>query len=697
MRRARIGTTAWGLSIAWLAAGAVFGAVSAGCGDDEDGTSAGGDGGGATTTTSATAATTSGGDGGGGAGGGVGGGGGEGIGGFDGVPADCDPLVPTQCGFPFPSDFWLVDDASTPSGKRVAFGEQTLPAFGDDGPTPPALVADSDGFSTGQAPVTHLPGATIAGLPTQHDIETSLDVERSPTIVLDLATGELVPHFSELDMQEAEPEERALIVRPVVRLRDGARYVVAIRRVVDADGAAIPPTDAFRALRDDLATGDDRIEARRDRYEEIFAALEEAGVARDDLQIAWDYSTASTENNTAWLLHMRDVALEEVGDAGPAYVIDEVIDTPNENIARRIEGRFTVPLFLDSAEPGGALVLGDDGMPEVQDTAEYTFVVQVPNAATTGTPGAILQTGHGLLGSWDQGLSSYYAVIAEEGNFVHGAVDMIGMADEDQATAIQALTQDPMVFRPFFDRQLQGMTNQLVFMRMMKGAFAEDAAVDFGQGSAIDTTEAYYRGSSQGGIFGATYMALSTDVTRGVLDVPGAPYNLLLQRSVDFEPFANVMKVKYPSSRDRQIVLGLLQMLWDRVEPNGYLPFIRENPLPGTPAHEVLMHVAIGDHQVSPLGAHYMARTIGAPLVAPATRFLFGIEVEEPPFEGSALVEVDYGDLVDPLPDTNVPTESELDDPHGWPRAEPWQIEQSEIFLRTGTVTHQCEGPCDPG
>jgi hypothetical protein len=41
-----------------------------------------------------------------------------------GARAACDPLVPTQCGFPFPSDFWLVDDASArSSGQRVAFVE----------------------------------------------------------------------------------------------------------------------------------------------------------------------------------------------------------------------------------------------------------------------------------------------------------------------------------------------------------------------------------------------------------------------------------------------------------------------------------------------------------------------------------------------------------------------------------------------
>ncbi len=676
----------------WVAL--VAGGVTA-CGDDTSGAGGGGGSGSATTTTATVASsgtTTAGTTG----TGGEAAGGSEGIGGFGSIPPDCDPLVPTQCGYPFPSNHWLVDDGTTATGKRVAFGAETLPVHPDVGPIDPALVGDSDGFSTGQALLTHLPGATIAGLPTQFDIETSLDVGVSPTILLDVETGELVPHFSELDLHEDDSGDRSLMIRPVVRLRDGARYVVAIRRIIDEGGVEVPPSDAFRALRDEIATDDDRIEGRRALYQDIFAALGEAGVDREDLQIAWDFSTASRTNNTAWLLHMRDTALEEVGAAGPSYIIDEQIEAPAEGIARRLIGRFAVPLFLDSADPGGALVFDEDGMPEVQGTAEYTFVVQIPVAATTGTPGAILQTGHGLLGSWDQGLGGYYAVIASEGNFVHGAVDMVGMAEVDQITAVRALSDDPMIFRAFFDRQLQGMTNQLVFMRMLKGGFADDEAVDFGQGSAIDTTQAYYRGSSQGGIFGGTYMALSTDVTRGVLDVPGAPYNLLLDRSVDFSPFRTVLELSYPKSRDAQIVLGLVQMLWDRVEPNGYLPYIREDMLPGTPAHEVLLHVAIGDHQVHPLGAHYMARTIGAPLVAPATRDLFGLAEQTAPFEGSAMVEIDFGDAVDPVPDGNVPTESDREDPHGWPRSLPWQIEQSDVFLHTGEITHTCAGACDP-
>src|SRR5437870_1421430 len=40
---------------------------------------------------------------------------------------DCDPLVPTECGYPFPSNVYLVDDATTVTRKAVRFGKATLP------------------------------------------------------------------------------------------------------------------------------------------------------------------------------------------------------------------------------------------------------------------------------------------------------------------------------------------------------------------------------------------------------------------------------------------------------------------------------------------------------------------------------------------------------------------------------------------
>lgn len=40
--------------------------------------------------------------------------------------SDCDPLVPDQCLFPYPNDFYLRDDANTDTGKKVWYGLDTV-------------------------------------------------------------------------------------------------------------------------------------------------------------------------------------------------------------------------------------------------------------------------------------------------------------------------------------------------------------------------------------------------------------------------------------------------------------------------------------------------------------------------------------------------------------------------------------------
>src|SRR4029079_53462 len=101
-------------------------------------------------------------------------------------------------------------------------------------------------------------------------------------------------------------------------------------------------------------------------------------------------------------------------------------------------------------------------------------------------------------------------------------------------------------------------------------------------------------------------------------------------------------------------VIGLLQMIWDRTEPNGYVPYLASGDLPGkTPAHDVLLHVAIGDHQVTPLGAHIIARATGARNLLPVNRHVWGIEEDPGPFTGWGMVEFDFGNKESPK--TNTP------------------------------------------
>ena len=155
-------------------------------------------------------------------------------------------------------------------------------------------------------------------------------------------------------------------------------------------------------------------------------------------------------------------------------------------------------------------------------------------------------------------------------------------------------------------------------------------------------------------------------------------YSLLLTRSIDFDPFAQVLYPAYPDELIRPLLLSLIQTLWDRGEPDGYAWHMTTDPYPNTPAHTVLLHMAFGDHQVANVATEVEARTIGAKIRLPAVdpgrhtdvHPYYGIEpITQYPYRGSALVVWDIGPLrgdlgTPPPPITN--TAPRLGrDPHG--------------------------------
>jgi hypothetical protein len=271
-------------------------------------------------------------------------------------------------------------------------------------------------------------------------------------------------------------------------------------------------------------------------------------------------------------------------------------------------------------------------------------------------------------------------------NYAMFAVNLDGMAEDDEdwiggrvgLGKVDELTS-------MFDRMHQGTLNYLLAMRMMSRGMVKDPTY----GALLNGDERYYFGISQGGIFGGVYMALSTDVERGVLEVMGQPYNLLLYRSVDFEPFFVFLRLALHDARDQQLFLGITQMAWDRVEPNGYSKYIAKDTLPGTQPHRVLMRAALGDHQVSTWGAHMMARAVGAPHLDSGLRDVWGLTAQDGPIDGSAYIEYDFGLPHEPL--CNVPLEL-CEDPHGKLRKLEEARVQLDTFLTTGMAINPCTG-----
>ncbi|TDC89465.1 hypothetical protein [Actinomadura sp. 7K507] len=619
-----------------------------------------------------------------------------------GAGPGCDPIDPAACLLPFPNDWHTVRDSGTPTGRRVHLRTTLKNVAGL--PVRPHEWNRADGFSPGSMLLSRVPGLdlTRTGAAPVTDIGSSLR-DDAPIVIVDTETGERWPYWAELDAN-APDDRKALIVRPARNLREGHRYAVALRDLRDASGNRIEPNDAFaRILGPGLPPGDPLHGRQRDTRQ-VLAALDRHGVSRDGLYLAWDFTVASGQSLAGPMLHMRDEALRKLGDRSPSFFVTQVTDDVDDHIAREVKGIVWAPSYLDQygGLPGSALHRGRDGKPArlPGNSQAVPFQCEIPRSAFE-EPARPALYGHGLLGGEDEVGAGNVKAMAGEHGFVFCATKWIGMSEEDVPNVVTALA-DLTRFQTVADRTQQGLLNFIFLGRAMTRGFAGHKAFQDGSGaSLIDTrAELTFDGNSQGGIMGGALTAVSPDIRRAVLGVPAMNYSTLLNRSSDFPQYGQVLDLFYPDKLDQQIGIALIQMLWDRGEANGYAWHMTDDPLPGTPEHRVLMHVAFGDHQVAPVAAEVQARTIGARLHAPAVRPgrkpdkvpYWGIPTFGSSHEGSAMVVWDSGSPHPPL--TNTPP-SEGRDPHSDPRNDADARRQKAIFLKTGTVRDVCGGgPC---
>jgi hypothetical protein len=619
---------------------------------------------------------------------------------LDAAPAGCDPLDTRHCLLPFPSNAYRVDG-------RVALPADGMPVNSGGVAVDPAEWNRNDGFSPNTPILVHLPDVDPAILPPWTDLAASL-TDDSPVVVVDMGTGARVPLWAELDSKADDDADRLLAIHPAIALDEGATYAVGLRGLVDTAGDPIEPTDVFVAYRDRLTTDLPAIEDRRDEMESTFAALGAAGVERSDLVIAWDFTTATTDNLAGRMLHIRDDALAQLGDAAPAFTITSVTPgTPDSDIARQVVGTYTVPNYLTGdGGPGNRFTYGDgvtptgDELPVQNGTVEAPFVCNISVATIDGgEPAHLVQYGHGLLGSNMEVNAGNVRAFANEHNVVFCATKWAGMSEDDIGNAAATLAEFSN-FPTMADRLQQGVLNQIFLGRLMIHAdgLVSDSAFAFDDGSPlIDTAHLDYDGNSQGGIMGLMLTAVSPDIERSVLGVMGMNYSVLLERSVDFETYEAIMEPAYPNDLDRVLVIALAQMLWDRGEGAGYVQHVTDDPYPGTEAKDVLLHVAFGDWQVTELTAMIAARTMGVPIHRPVTADGRSGEVEpgfdlgsiEYPSDGSGLVIWDSGS--DPIPFENVPPSTSRDS-HEDPRADADVRVQKASFLFDDTLVDVCGG-----
>ena len=625
------------------------------------------------------------------------------------VADNCNPLGFDHCMAPWPSSAFEVADAASRTGYRLAIPEQTLLKNANGAWADPAPWNKADGFSATAPMVMHFPtGVDPAPLADPDHIDVSL-TPASPTILVDMTTGEKVAHFAEVDVPAADtPARQALYIRPVARLSAGHRYAVGIKTSLHGkDGGALPVPPGFAALRDGVTTTHPLAEAMRPRFGEVLSALAQQGVPADQLVVAWDFTVASDEFVRRWPTAARDKALAEL-DRAPSMVrvTENAIVDDGRVIRRRVDGFLTAPLFLTNEgryDAGTTLALGADDLPALQGRYEIPFTAVIPACAYEPghAPVGIMMYGHGLNGSGEQAASGVIRDTDAAICVISIGTDMRGMNELNIGNIARALT-DLNHADEVMDVLVQGIADHVTLARAMETVLpdqvfvctaADHDATGCATGHSIaDPDKLYYYGLSQGHIFGTAIMAYVPNIKRGVLGVGGGGYSLMLERSSDWPTYRSILQGAYPDPLDVVMAINLYQQRWDATETSGIVNVVLDGTATGTGPKQLLLHMAIGDDQVPNLSTEWQARSMGIPVLTPAsTRVPWGMDTEDAPIaNGSGIVIMDGG--APPVPITNVPApETGM---HNLTRTQAASKRQIGHFFATGEIRNECAGAC---
>ncbi len=284
----------------------------------------------------------------------------------------CDPLDPTICLQPWPSNLYTKKDASTETGLRLDLPLEAMPQNRTGKPIDPTDINRADGFSVGnlisiKVPEVETPAAFAnSGIVPVDDI-ASYQAATAPVMVLDAATGERHPIYAELDAVPTtkavakltpgeapvpitgghpndDPTNTAevnLLIRPATNFKPGHRYVVVLRNLKNASNAAVQAPTQFASCRDGARITDAELAYRCNQIKaDVFPVLDSSSIAKDSsLYMAWDFTVASDKSTTGRALQIRDDAFAKLGDTNlangkidgnsPAFEITAVCDYGN--------------------------------------------------------------------------------------------------------------------------------------------------------------------------------------------------------------------------------------------------------------------------------------------------------------------------------------------------------------------------------
>lgn len=597
-----------------------------------------------------------------------------------------NPLGDGTSVLPFPSSLYEKADAGSPTGVVLDLPMGALP---DASGTPfdPTRLDLKTGWPASLSILWAVPdGIDHSALIGIDAIDTST-AEGGSTVLVDMTTGERVAHWAEVDANVTDDLSKQVIyVRPAQRLTGGHRYAVGFRDTIHhADGSALTPTAAFRDVLDDKASGHARLDAARPRLREAIAALETAGLPREHQLVAWDFTVEDDSAAIADAVTARDRALAAAGALGAnlTYTVTSDGGTINNDprLVRRIDFDFQSPSVAGPKFDG--FHRDADGKPVVMGMETAHAHIMVPPCATTSNKAGVIIFGHGFFGSLDEiRTSEHLRQLAADGCYVVAGTRWEGFTIDDEPNALLALNDLNQGYG-FGERIWQGMVNTIVLEQLLRGKLATDLL-----GGIVDPSRVMFYGISNGHILGSTFVAYDPAITRAVLQVGGASWSQLFERSKNWAAFGAPLKGVY-DERDQVIMQQVLAMQLELVDGATVAP----GQVPDVPAKELFMQTSHNDCQVPNVASFYQARSLGMTLITPSVVDVSGVATAATA-TGRGWVIVD--EKPSPMPPADNTTFAYDNQAHGNPRKRAAVQQMILDFFSTGIIHSTCTtGACD--
>ena len=442
----------------------------------------------------------------------------------------CNPLSRDTCALPFPSDYWSVADASSPTGRTLDAPDTLLreevlaqlPAA--DGFTPSQIFAGASGFSAASAVLFEFPNAPDAAtLPKDGgNAVIAWNLTRNEPLEIRAQISEYA------SSDKVNGNANMIEIYPLARWPYGDRIVVAV-----TDQLNVPNDLARVAGACSIASG-----AAASYCSELGSALAQAGL-----------STMQARNATLFTVRDRSDVLGTM-----RQLIDTTWQRPHG--VRNIKVTYN----LLAGDNKAALVTGEirlDSYRQKNGTGNIDvnaapkdywakFRLTLPDQARDGgAPVAFYAHGLGLLKESDLlvsgmnaqlGIATFAIDFPNHGsrNDADGGYVLANLQTENIATVVGMVNQAPLDFAAAH----RALVTELADLDVVgKPSWRRWCWTCADGSNDLDTSRVIMQGTSLGGVLGATYASLGYDLDAALFHVTGVGVTSILSGSILWDQF----------------------------------------------------------------------------------------------------------------------------------------------------------------